>query len=77
MWTTFFYILDIQKRIANAIKRHNVEIVENVALDDVILPLLAAEAVTFDEKQDVEAKEGGETAKAKVFSQYFSLKFNK
>ena len=41
--------------------------VENVALDDVILPLLAAEAVTFDEKQDVETKEGGETAKAKVF----------
>ena len=59
----FLCNLDIQKRTANAIQRHVVEIVENVALDDVILPLFAEGALTFDEKEDVEAKEGGDTAK--------------
>ena len=34
-----------------------------MALDDVILPLLAAEAITFVEKENVLAQEEGETAK--------------
>ena len=55
--------LGLYKTQASVIQRHIVEIVENVALDDVILPLFADGVLTFDEKQDVEAKEGGETAK--------------
>ena len=57
------FVSDVEKKTAIVIQRIYPDIVENVAVDDVILPLFAAEVLTFDEKQDIEAKQGGDTSK--------------